>query len=96
MQRIAVPKYSYFHDIRCHQNGIPSQDYQWKIKSFLIRIIRIIVYDLKYTYHCFTVQRGVDRVTAISNHEVEAPDYDSEGHMEPTFHREDIKEDDED
>eukprot|EP00795_Rhopilema_esculentum_P013810 gene13810-4739_t len=38
------------------------------------------------------VQRGVDRVTEISNHDVEAPDYDSEGHMEPTIHREDIEE----
>eukprot|EP00112_Aurelia_sp_Birch-Aquarium-sp1_P010071 Seg2170.2 transcript_id=Seg2170.2/GoldUCD/mRNA.D3Y31 product="hypothetical protein" protein_id=Seg2170.2/GoldUCD/D3Y31 len=42
------------------------------------------------------VQRGVDRVTAISNHDVEAPDYDSEGHMEPTIHREDMQEDDQD
>ena len=57
---------------------------------------RILVNELKDIYHCFTVQRGVDRVTAISNHEVEAPDYDSEGHMEPTIHREDMQEDDED
>ena len=31
-------------------------------------------------------------MTEISNHDVEAPDYDSEGHMDPTIHREDIEE----
>ena len=36
----------------------------------------------------------MDRVTEISNHEVEAPDYDTEGHMEPTIHREDIVQED--
>jgi len=42
------------------------------------------------------VQRGVDRVTEISNHEVEAPDYDNEGYMQPSIHREDIVQEDND
>eukprot|EP00794_Sanderia_malayensis_P017691 gene17691-19459_t len=46
--------------------------------------------------HAHPVQHGVDRVTELSNDEVEAPDYDHEGHMQPNIHREDIDDDDND
>jgi len=39
---------------------------------------------------CIAVQHGVNAVTDISNNEVEAPDYDRAGHMDPNIHREDL------